>query len=76
MVVNSVAADGATDKGQWIVSTGTVNVTLAIAGDVVSFATPGAQGNVYRLARKGDALEGIWSNHGRGNSGAIELFRQ
>ena len=76
LVVNSVAADGATGKAQWIVSTGTVSVTLAIAGDGVSFTTPGAQGNIYRLTRKGDALEGTWSNQGRDNSGAIELFKQ
>ncbi|MGE0151845.1 MAG: hypothetical protein AB7R90_04455 [Reyranellaceae bacterium] len=76
LVVTSVDAGGASGKGQWIVSTGTVNVTLAIDGDAVSFTTPGPQGNVYRLLRNDAALQGSWTNQGRGNSGAIELHKQ
>ena len=76
LVVNSVAADGSTGKGQWIVSTGTVSVTLAIAGNVVTFTTPGAQGLVYRLVHKDGVLEGTWSSQSRGNGGAIELEKQ
>lgn len=75
LFVTSIDAKGTSAKGQWIVSTGTVNVTLAIDGDVVSFATPGAQGNSYRLVRKGEVLEGTWTSQGRGNSGAIELHK-
>jgi hypothetical protein len=76
LVVTSVNAAGTSAKAQWIVSTGTVNVTLAIDGNAVSFTTPGAQGNSYKLTHKGEALEGAWTNQGRGNSGAIELYKQ
>lgn len=76
LVVTSVNAAGTSAKAQWIVSTGTVNVTLAVDGNAVSFTTPGAQGNSYRLTRKGDTLEGAWTSQGRGNSGAIELYKQ
>jgi protein-disulfide isomerase len=76
LVVTSVNAAGTSAKAQWIVSTGTLNVTLAIDGNAVSFTTPGAQGNSYKLTRKGEALEGAWTNQSRGNSGAIELYKQ
>lgn len=76
LVVTAVNAAGTSARAQWIVSTATVNVTLAIDGDVVSFTTPGAQGNSYRLARQGDGLEGTWTNRSRGNSGAVTLFKQ
>lgn len=76
LVVTSVAADGASARAKWITGSNTINVTLGIAGDVVSFTTPGAQGNSYRLVRKGDALEGSWTSQGRGNSGAMALYRQ
>jgi len=76
LVVNSVAADGSTGKGQWIVSTGTVSVTLAIAGNVVSFTTPGAQGLAYRLVHKDGMLEGTWTGQSRGNGGTIELEKR
>lgn len=76
LIVASVNAKGRSAKAQWITATGTVNVTLAIDGDTVSFTTPGAQGNTYRLARQGEALTGTWTSLGNGNSGAIQLFRQ
>jgi len=76
LVVMSVNAAGNSAKAQWIVSTGTVNVTLAIDGNAVSFTTPGAQGNSYKMTHKGGTLEGAWTNQSRGNSGAIELYKQ
>ena len=76
LVVTSVNAAGTSVKAQWIVSTGIVNVTLAIDGNAVSFTTPGAQGNSYKLTRNDEALEGAWTSQSRGNSGAIELCKQ
>jgi|CXWL01.1.fsa_nt_gi hypothetical protein len=76
LVVKSVSPDGSSAKAQWVVSTTTVNVTLAIAGDVVTFTTPGAQGNSYRLVRKGDVLDGSWTTQSSGHGGAIELKKK
>lgn len=76
LIVASVAADGMSAKGQWITANAKINVTLQIAGDTVSFTTPGTQGNSYKLTRKGDTLEGAWTAQGRGNSGAIALYKQ
>jgi hypothetical protein len=76
LVVKSVSRDGASAKGQWVVSTATVAVSLAIADDVVTFTTPGAQGNSYRLVRKGDVLDGSWTTQSSGHGGAIELRKK
>jgi hypothetical protein len=76
LVVKSVSSDGASAKAQWAVSTATVNVSLAIAGDVVTFTTPGAQGNSYRLVRRGDVLDGSWTTQSSGHGGAIELKKR
>lgn len=76
LIVRSVTSDGATAKGSWVVSTGTVAVTLTITGDNVTFTTPGAQGNTYRLVRKGDLLEGDWTTQATGRVGSIELKKK
>jgi hypothetical protein len=76
LIVDSVGRNGRSAKGRWVTATATVNVTLAIDGETVSFTTPGGDGNSYRLVRQGDRLEGVWTHINRGNSGAIELFRQ
>lgn len=74
--INSISSDGSTVKAQWVASTGTVSVNLAIAGDGVTFTTPGAQGNPYRLVCKGGQLEDTWTNMGKGNGGSIELTKK
>lgn len=76
LIVTSVNPTGTSAKAQWITGTGKINVTLTIESEAVRFATPGAQGNSYRLSRKGDALEGTWTSQGSGNSGAIALYKQ
>lgn len=76
LIVTSVNAAGTSAKAQWITGAGKVNVTLTIEGEIVRFATPGTQGNSYRLMRNGEALEGTWTSQGSGNSGAVALYKQ
>jgi hypothetical protein len=76
LIVEQVARNGRSAKARWITATASVNVTLTIDKEVVTFTTPGADGNAYRLVRKGEQLEGTWTHVGRGSSGAIELFKQ
>jgi hypothetical protein len=76
LIVRSVTSDGTTAKGTWVVSTANVTVTLSIAGDKVTFTTPGAQGITYRLEHKGDMLEGDWTTQATGRVGTVELKKK
>lgn len=75
LTVNSVAADG-TASGVWEGSSTKQGVKLTVAGDNVTFTTPGAQGATYKMTHKGNALEGSWQGSGSGRSGPITLSKQ
>jgi hypothetical protein len=76
LIVDQVSRNGRSAKARWITASASVAVTLAIDKDVVTFTTPGADGNAYRFVHKGDQMDGTWTHVGRGNSGPIELFKQ
>jgi len=74
--VPSVSADGTSAQASYGGQAGMVNVTLAIAGDTVTFTTPGNQGGGYKLTRKGDTLDGSWSHTASGRNGAMTLAKK
>jgi hypothetical protein len=76
MKVVSVSADGTSAQGTYGGQAGTVNITLAIAGDSVTFTTMGNQGSTNKLTRKGATLEGTWNHGASGRNGAMILSKK
>ncbi len=76
LTVASVAASGASAKGTWVGANSKANVDIAIAGDTISFTTPGSSGASYKLAHKGNALEGTWSPTGGRGGGTVTLKKK
>ncbi len=74
--VNAVAPNGASGRGVLIVNDNKQNVALKIDGDNVTFATPGSNGVMHDLVRRGNALEGSWLIRGIGRSGTLRLERK
>lgn len=74
--VTSVSADGTSGQGTYGGQAGTVNVTLAIAGDAVSFTTTGNNGSTNKLTRKGNMLDGTWYHGASGRNGALVLEKK
>lgn len=77
LTVTSVDASGATASGTWASRAGAVPVSLAIAGETVTFTTPGSTGASYKLTRTGNKLEGPWQTIGTSRlSGNITLQKK
>lgn len=70
------AVDGNAAKGQWVGPSSNQNVTIAIAGDSISFTTPGTAGATYKMTNKGKSLDGTWTSSGSGKNGPISLSKQ
>lgn len=72
LTVKSVSADGSSAQGNWVGAASNVNVTIAIAGETITFTSPGNAGATYKLTRKASALDGTWDPiSGRGGGGVI-----
>jgi hypothetical protein len=76
LVVKRVAPDGSSARATWTGLGEGLTVNLTIAGDEVSFVTPGSLGNSYKLTHKGDMLEGSWQRSGSGKGGPASLKKQ
>ena len=74
--VSSVSADGASAQATYGGQAGMTNVTLAIAGDSVSFTTGGNQGGAYKMTRKGNTLDGSWTHTASGRNGGMTLNKK
>jgi hypothetical protein len=70
------AVSGNTAKGQWVGPSSNQSVTITIAGDSISFATPGSAGATYKMTNKGKSLDGTWTASGNGKNGPISLTKQ
>jgi hypothetical protein len=73
IVVNRVAADGASAQAIWNTESTSGPITILINGETITFKPGG--GNDYTLARKGNVLEGSWTSN-VGRSGGITLTRK
>lgn len=74
--VASVSADSTSAQATYGGQAGMTNVTLAIAGNSVTFTTGGTQGGAYKLARKGNMLDGSWSHTASGRNGGMTLNKK
>lgn len=64
LTVASVAPDGASAQGTWASAASKVPVSIIIAGDAVTFTSPGSSGAIYKLTRAGNKLTGPWNTTG------------
>lgn len=77
LAVASVAPDGASAQGTWASAASKVPVSIVIAGDAVSFSSPGSSGATYRLTRAGNALSGRWETTGASQlGGSVSLQKK
>ncbi|MGE0659572.1 MAG: hypothetical protein AB7F36_11360 [Reyranellaceae bacterium] len=77
LAVTSVAPDGASAQGTWASAASKVPVAIIVAGDTVSFTSPGSGGAAYKLVRKGNKLDGTWETVGASRlSGNIALQKK
>ncbi len=74
--VTSVAPDGASASGTWTSAAAKVPLAIAIAGETVSFTSPGSAGAVYKLTRKGGIMEGSWAAVAGSAGGSLSLKKQ
>ncbi len=75
--VTSVSPDGATAQGTWANAAGKLPVSIAIAGEAISFTTPGSAGAAYKLTHKAGTLAGRWETVGAGGaSGSVSLQKK
>lgn len=74
--VNAVAPNGAMGKGVLIINDNKINVALKIAGDMVSFITPGSSGADHKLTHRAGVLEGTWVLRTQGKSGPMRLVKK
>lgn len=69
LAVASVAPGGASAQGTWTSAASKVQVSIVIAGDAVTFTSPGSGGATYKLTRAGDTLAGTWNTTGASQLG-------
>jgi hypothetical protein len=67
--VKSVTPDGGTAQAVWTSGAGAVPIVVTIAGNELSFTTPGTNGSSYKLTHKGNSLDGSWTPNGGTKSG-------
>jgi hypothetical protein len=76
MEVKSVSPDGKA-QASWISGGGTLQITLTVLGNEVSFATPGTAGASYKLTHNAGTLSGAWTPSGGASSGGtVNLKKQ
>lgn len=74
--VKSVSADGTSAQADWISATSTIKITIAIAGNDISFTTPGSSGANYKMKHNAGALSGEWGPAGGGTRGGSVNFKK
>jgi hypothetical protein len=76
MDVKSVSPDGTKAQAVWVTGGGTVQVTLNVSGNEVSFTTPGTGGAHYKMTHNAGALSGSWTPAGGGGGGGTVNFKK
>jgi hypothetical protein len=73
--VKSVAPDGKA-QAAWISGGGTLQITLTVSGNEVSFSTPGTAGAHYKMVHNAGTLSGTWAPAGGGSGGGTVNFKK
>ena len=76
MEVKSVSADGGKAQAAWTGGTGTLQISISISGNDITFTTPGSAGATYKMTHNAGTLSGSWSPSGGSGGGAVNLKKQ
>jgi len=76
MEVKSVSPDGKA-QASWVSGGGTLQITLTVSGNDVTFTTPGTAGAYYKMTHNAGALSGTWTpTGGAAGGGTVNLKKQ